>query len=123
MKKFWQEKDIEKLFYDLDDTWQKGDVNVVKGEMNKLLITKIGFRNCVNIPDETLTFASTQDLPFGNKGIKYLWNYIEYLKKVSHINYANEVLMYLRPQAQEELFEKVKLYPISGLFNFRHSKI
>lgn len=43
MKKFWQEKDIEKLFYDLDDTWQKGDINVVKGEMNKLLIIKIGF--------------------------------------------------------------------------------
>ncbi|WKA09348.1 hypothetical protein VitviT2T_027005 [Vitis vinifera] len=40
--------------------------------------------------------------------------------EVDHFKDANEVLMYLGPDALKEVIENAELYPIQGLFNFSH---
>ncbi|KAL4011835.1 hypothetical protein IC575_028898 [Cucumis melo] len=39
--------------------------------------------------------------------------------EVDHFKDANEVLMYLGPEALKEVVDNAELYPISGLFNFK----
>ncbi|CAL1402754.1 unnamed protein product [Linum trigynum] len=160
-KKFWQEKDTEKIFYGLDDIKGADDIIIVEGEMDKLAMEEAGFRNCVSVPDGAPPLVSPKDLPPESQDTKYqyLWNCKEYLKQASRIilatdgdppgqalaeelarrlgrercwrvkwprknadSYckdANEVLMYLGPQALKDAIDDAELYPIKGLFLFR----
>ncbi|CAI0393615.1 unnamed protein product, partial [Linum tenue] len=160
-KKFWQEKDTEKIFYGLDDIKGADDIIIVEGEMDKLAMEEAGFRNCVSVPDGAPPLVSSKDLPPESQDTKYqyLWNCKDYLKQASRIilatdgdppgqalaeelarrlgrercwrvkwprknedSYckdANEVLMYLGPQAVKDAIDDAELYPIKGLFLFR----
>ncbi|CAN1226461.1 Twinkle homolog protein, chloroplastic/mitochondrial [Linum grandiflorum] len=160
-KKFWQEKDTEKIFYGLDDIKGADDIIIVEGEIDKLAMEEAGFRNCVSVPDGAPPLVSSKDLPPETQDTKYqyLWNCKEYLKQASRIilatdgdppgqalaeelarrlgrercwrvkwpkkngdSYckdANEVLMYLGPQALKDALDNAELYPIKGLFLFR----
>ncbi|CAK9151486.1 unnamed protein product [Ilex paraguariensis] len=62
-KKFWQERDTEKIFYGLDDIKGESDIIIVEGEMDKLAMEEAGFRNCVSVPDGAPPSVSTKDLP------------------------------------------------------------
>ncbi|XP_077253340.1 twinkle homolog protein, chloroplastic/mitochondrial-like isoform X2 [Tasmannia lanceolata] len=159
-KKFWQEKDTEKILYGLDDIKQAGDVIIVEGEIDKLSMEEAGYRNCVSVPDGAPPKVSNKELPAMEEDTKYqyLWNCKEYLDKASRIilatdadppgqalaeelarrlgrercwrvkwpkkpdndvcKDANEVLMYLGPDALKEVIENAELYPIRGLFQF-----
>ncbi|XP_023756324.1 primase homolog protein-like [Lactuca sativa] len=50
-KKFRQECDTEKILYGLDDIEGESDIIIVEGEMDKLAMEEVGFRNCVSVPD------------------------------------------------------------------------
>ncbi|CAM8893854.1 unnamed protein product [Rhodiola kirilowii] len=91
-KKFWQEKDTEKIFYGLDDIKDASDVIIVEGEMDKLAMEEAGFRNCVSVPDGAPPSVSPKDLPPEDQDIKYqyLWNCKEYLEKASRIILATD---------------------------------
>uniref|UniRef100_A0A7N0REB7 Uncharacterized protein n=1 Tax=Kalanchoe fedtschenkoi TaxID=63787 RepID=A0A7N0REB7_KALFE len=91
-KKFWQEKDTEKIFYGLDDIKEASDVIIVEGEMDKLAIEEAGFRNCVSVPDGAPPSVSAKDLPPEDRDIKYqyLWSCKEYLDKASRIILATD---------------------------------
>ncbi|KAJ0082243.1 hypothetical protein Patl1_11544 [Pistacia atlantica] len=92
MKRFWQEKDTEKVFYGFDDIEGESDIIIVEGEMDKLSMEEAGFRNCVSVPDGAPAQVSTKDLPPEDKDTKYqyLWNCKEYLKKASRIILATD---------------------------------
>ncbi|KAJ0082567.1 hypothetical protein Patl1_11545 [Pistacia atlantica] len=47
MKRFWQEKDAEKVFYGLDDIEGESDIIIVEGEMDKLSMEEARLCNCV----------------------------------------------------------------------------
>ncbi|GAV65613.1 AAA_25 domain-containing protein/Toprim_4 domain-containing protein [Cephalotus follicularis] len=91
-KKFWQEKDTEKIFYGLDDIDGEMDVIIVEGEMDKLAMEEAGFRNCVSVPDGAPHSVSPKDPPPHEKDTKYqyLWNCKEYLKEASRIILATD---------------------------------
>ncbi|XP_044496991.1 twinkle homolog protein, chloroplastic/mitochondrial isoform X2 [Mangifera indica] len=92
VKRFWQEKDTEKVFYGLDDIDGERDIIIVEGEIDKLSMEEAGFRNCVSVPDGAPASVSTKDLPPEDKDIKYkyLWNCREYLNKASRIILATD---------------------------------
>uniref|UniRef100_A0A1D1YS60 DNA primase/helicase n=1 Tax=Anthurium amnicola TaxID=1678845 RepID=A0A1D1YS60_9ARAE len=158
-KKFFQEKDTEKIFYGLDDLKQATDIIIVEGEMDKLAMEEAGFRSCVSVPDGAPAQVS-KNLPEKeeDKKYQYLWNCKEYLDKASRIilatdadnpgqalaeelarrigkercwrvtwpmkndvevcKDANEVLMYLGPDALKRAIEDAEPFPIKGLFRF-----
>ncbi|KAJ8758612.1 hypothetical protein K2173_000333 [Erythroxylum novogranatense] len=160
-KRFWQEKDAEKVFYGLDDIKGAEDIIIVEGEFDKLAMEEAGFHNCVSVPDGAPPSVSPKELPPVDQDTKYqyLWNCKEYLNKASriilatdgdlpgqalseelarrigkercwrvkwpkknefsHFKDANEVLMYMGPDALKEVVENAELFPIRGLFNFR----
>ncbi|XP_059638244.1 uncharacterized protein LOC132280134 [Cornus florida] len=156
-KKFWQEKDTEKIFYGLDDISNTSDIIIVEGEVDKLAMEEAGFRNCVSVPDGAAPPVSTKEFfqsADQDTKYQYLWNCKEYLEKASRIilatdgdrpgqalaeelarrlgrercwqvswpkNFkdANEVLMFMGPDALKKVIEKAELYPIRGLFNFK----
>ncbi|XP_050367783.1 twinkle homolog protein, chloroplastic/mitochondrial [Argentina anserina] len=93
-KKFWQEKDTERIFYGLDDIKDTNDIIIVEGEMDKLAMEESGYRNCVSVPDGAPAKASPsdKDLPPEEQDTKYqfLWNCKEYLKKESRIILATD---------------------------------
>ncbi|KAK9267244.1 hypothetical protein L1049_009666 [Liquidambar formosana] len=91
-KKFWQEKDTEKIFYGLDDIKEASDIIIVEGEMDKLAMEEAGFRNCVSVPDGAPPSVSTKELPSEDQDTKYqyLWNCKEYLEKASRIILATD---------------------------------
>ncbi|KAM1213090.1 hypothetical protein PS2_004548 [Malus domestica] len=91
-KKFWQEKDTEKIFYGLDDIKGTNDIIIVEGEIDKLAMEEAGFRNCVSVPDGAPPKVSSKELPPEEKDTKYqyLWNCKEYLKKASRIVLATD---------------------------------
>lgn len=91
-KRFWQERDTEKIFYGLDDIKDQSDIIIVEGEMDKLAMEEAGFRNCVSVPDGAPASVSTKDLPPEQKDTKYqyLWNCKEYLEKASRIILATD---------------------------------
>ncbi|KAJ6301325.1 hypothetical protein OIU77_015600 [Salix suchowensis] len=62
-KRFWQEKDTEKVFYGLDDIKGADEIIIVEGEMDKLAMEEAGFRNCVSVPDGAPPSVSPKDLP------------------------------------------------------------
>ncbi|XP_040362794.1 twinkle homolog protein, chloroplastic/mitochondrial isoform X3 [Rosa chinensis] len=93
-KKFWQEKDTERIFYGLDDIKDTNDIIIVEGEMDKLAMEEAGYRNCVSVPDGAPPKASPpdKDVPPEEQDTKYqfLWNCKEYLKKESRIILATD---------------------------------
>ncbi|VVA28376.1 PREDICTED: twinkle [Prunus dulcis] len=91
-KKFWQEKDTEKIFYGLDDIKGTNDIIIVEGEIDKLAMEEAGFHNCVSVPDGAPPKVSSKDLPPEEQDTKYqyLWNCKEYLKKASRIILATD---------------------------------
>ncbi|KAL7211226.1 hypothetical protein ACSBR2_014160 [Camellia fascicularis] len=91
-KKFWQEKDTEKIFYGLDDIKDSNDIIIVEGEMDKLAMEEAGFRNCVSVPDGAPASVSKKELPSEEQDTKYqyLWNCKEYLEKASRIILATD---------------------------------
>ncbi|KAF5733612.1 twinkle protein chloroplastic/mitochondrial [Tripterygium wilfordii] len=91
-KRFWQEKDTEKILYGLDDIKGASDVIIVEGEIDKLSMEEAGFRNCVSVPDGAPPSVSPKDLPPEKKDTKYqyLWNCKEYLEKASRIILATD---------------------------------
>lgn len=90
-KRFWQEKDTEKVLYGLDDIKEASDIIIVEGEMDKLSMEEAGFRNCVSVPDGAPAKVS-KEIPSEEKDIKYqyLWNCKEYLEKASRIILATD---------------------------------
>ncbi|KDP34842.1 hypothetical protein JCGZ_09130 [Jatropha curcas] len=91
-KRFWQEKDTEKIFYGLDDIKGADEIIIVEGEMDKLAMEEAGFLNCVSVPDGAPPSISSKDLPPKDKDTKYqyLWNCKEYLKRASRIILATD---------------------------------
>ncbi|GLU17500.1 hypothetical protein SLE2022_338640 [Rubroshorea leprosula] len=91
-KRFWQERETERIFYGLDDIEEASDVIIVEGEMDKLAMEEAGFRNCVSVPDGAPPSVSANELPVEEKDIKYqyLWNCKEYLKTASRIILATD---------------------------------
>ncbi|XVE89437.1 hypothetical protein DITRI_Ditri19aG0201300 [Diplodiscus trichospermus] len=91
-KRFWQEKDTEKIFYGLDDIEDASDIIIVEGEMDKLAMEEAGFRNCVSVPDGAPPSVSQKEVPAEQQDTKYqyLWNCKEYLKKASRIILATD---------------------------------
>ncbi|XWS20765.1 hypothetical protein CRYUN_Cryun31cG0130500 [Craigia yunnanensis] len=63
VKRFWQEKDTEKIFYGLDDIEDASDIIIVEGEMDKLAMEEAGFRNCVSVPDGAPPSVSQKEVP------------------------------------------------------------
>jgi len=50
-KKFRQEKDKKKIFYGLDDLVDQDTAIIVEGEIDKLSLEAVGYKNCVSVPD------------------------------------------------------------------------
>ncbi|KAK9152410.1 hypothetical protein Syun_010719 [Stephania yunnanensis] len=167
-KRFWQERDAERILYGLDDIKGASDIIIVEGEIDKLAMEEAGFQNCVSVPDGAPSKVNPKELPsetelvsllpYIDSKFQYLWNCKEYLEKASRIilatdadapgqalaeelarrlgrercwrvkwpktsservcKDANEVLMFLGPDALRELIEQAELYPIRGLFRF-----
>ncbi|KAL5577829.1 hypothetical protein UlMin_019528 [Ulmus minor] len=90
-KRFWQEKDMEIVFYGLDDINDATEIIIVEGEMDKLSVEEAGFRNCVSVPGGAPGKVSNK-LPSLEKDMayQYLWNSKEYLDKVSQIILATD---------------------------------
>ncbi|KAK8641651.1 hypothetical protein V6N13_011035 [Hibiscus sabdariffa] len=91
-KRFWQEKDTEKVLYGLDDIEDASDIIIVEGEMDKLAMEEAGFRNCVSVPDGAPPSVSKKEVPDEEQDTKYqyLWNCKEYLEKASNIILATD---------------------------------
>ncbi|KAM7276644.1 hypothetical protein ACFE04_018510 [Oxalis oulophora] len=110
-KKFWQEKDTDKIFYGLDDIEGESEIIIVEGEMDKLSMEEAGFLNCVSVPDGAPASVNPKDLPPQTQAAN-----IHVLINVYLI--CLEVLMFKGPNALREVIENAELYPIRGLFNF-----
>ncbi|TYH70514.1 hypothetical protein ES332_D05G122600v1 [Gossypium tomentosum] len=91
-KRFWQEKDTEKILYGLDDIADASDIIIVEGEMDKLAMEEAGFCNCVSVPDGAPPSVSEKEVPAEEQDTKYqyLWNCKEYFKKASRIILATD---------------------------------
>ncbi|KAK8296364.1 hypothetical protein V6Z12_D05G119900 [Gossypium hirsutum] len=91
-KRFWQEKDTEKILYGLDDIADASDIIIVEGEMDKLAMEEAGFCNCVSVPDGAPPSVSEKEVPGEEQDTKYqyLWNCKEYFKKASRIILATD---------------------------------
>ncbi|PKA52258.1 Twinkle like protein, chloroplastic/mitochondrial [Apostasia shenzhenica] len=90
-KKFWQEKDTEKIFYGLEDILPGCDIIIVEGEIDKLSMEEAGFRNCVSVPNGAVGKVS-EKVPseVEDKGFQYLWTCKEYLDKAPRIILATD---------------------------------
>ncbi|KAK1554098.1 hypothetical protein Q3G72_007910 [Acer saccharum] len=62
-KRFWQEKDAEKILYGLDDIEGASDIVIVEGEIDMLSMEEAGIYNCVSVPDGAPPKVSQKDLP------------------------------------------------------------
>ncbi|KAJ0018132.1 hypothetical protein Pint_11342 [Pistacia integerrima] len=135
---------LKRLFYGLDDIEGESDIIIVEGEMDKLSMEEVKAFVIVSVHGAPAQ-VSTKDLPPKDKASRIIlatdgdlpgqalaeelacrlgkercWR-VKWPKsyKVNHFKVANEVLMYLGPQGLKEVIENAKLYPISGLYNFR----
>ncbi|CAN6455717.1 unnamed protein product [Victoria cruziana] len=91
-KKFWQERNSEKILYGLEDIKLAKDIIIVEGEIDKLSMEEAGFLNCVSVPDGAPPQVSDKELPSWkqDKKYQYLWNCKEYLDKASRIILATD---------------------------------
>ncbi|KAK4488077.1 hypothetical protein RD792_003819 [Penstemon davidsonii] len=144
-KKFWQEANTEKIFYGLDDIKEASDVIIVEGEMDKLALEEAGFQNCVSVPDGAPPKVSNKELPSAEQASRIIlatdadppgqalaeelarrlgrercWR-VKWPKKndTDCFKDANEVLMFMGPDALRDVIQNAELYPIKGLFNFK----
>ncbi|KAK6150165.1 hypothetical protein DH2020_017690 [Rehmannia glutinosa] len=144
-KTFWQEANTEKIFYGLDDIKEASDIIIVEGEMDKLAMEEAGFKNCVSVPDGAPPKVSNKSLPSEEEASRIIlatdgdppgqalaeelarrlgrercWR-VKWPKKNDTESFkdANEVLMYMGPDALRGVIENAELYPIRGLFNFK----
>ncbi|PIA25369.1 hypothetical protein AQUCO_11800034v1 [Aquilegia coerulea] len=91
LKRFWQERDTERILYGLDDIKQASDIIIVEGEMDKLSMEEAGFRNCVSVPDGAPAKVSKETPPLEkDTKYQYLWNCKEYFDKASRIIIATD---------------------------------
>ncbi|KAK3198238.1 hypothetical protein Dsin_021653 [Dipteronia sinensis] len=90
-KRFWQEKDAEKILYGLDDIEGASEIVIVEGEIDMLSMEEAGIYNCVSVPDGAPPKVS-QNLPSEDQDTKYeyLWNCKDYLMKASRIILATD---------------------------------
>ncbi|KAK6123823.1 hypothetical protein DH2020_042424 [Rehmannia glutinosa] len=140
-----QEANTEKIFYGLDDIKEASDIIIVEGEMDKLAMEEAGFKNCVSVPDGAPPKVSNKSLPSEEEASRIIlatdgdppgqalaeelarrlgrercWRVKWPKKNDSEIfKDANEVLMYMGPDALRGVIENAELYPIRGLFNFK----
>ncbi|KAL6873781.1 hypothetical protein ACP4OV_013863 [Aristida adscensionis] len=143
-KKFSQEANTERILYGLDDIKRAQDVIIVEGEIDKLSMEEAGYRNCVSVPDgapprvsnkvpdkeqaSRIILATDADPPgqalaeelARRLGKERCWR-VNWPKRneTDICKDANEVLMFLGPQALRKVIEDAELYPIRGLFSFR----
>ncbi|KAL7089565.1 hypothetical protein ACP275_13G192900 [Erythranthe tilingii] len=91
-KKFWQEKNAEKILYGLDDITEADEIIIVEGEIDKLSVEEAGYYNCVSVPGGAPQTVSIKELPTPDKdtSFQYLWNCINYLDKASRIILATD---------------------------------
>ncbi|KAL8033835.1 hypothetical protein ABFX02_13G182100 [Erythranthe guttata] len=91
-KKFWQEKNAEKILYGLDDITEANEIIIVEGEIDKLSVEEAGYYNCVSVPGGAPQTVSIKELPTPDKdtSFQYLWNCINYLDKASRIILATD---------------------------------
>uniref|UniRef100_A0A0D9WT51 SF4 helicase domain-containing protein n=1 Tax=Leersia perrieri TaxID=77586 RepID=A0A0D9WT51_9ORYZ len=116
----------------------------VEGEIDKLSMEEAGYRNCVSVPDgappkvssklpdkeqaSRIILATDADPPgqalaeelARRLGKERCWR-VNWPKKNENeiCKDANEVLMFLGPQALKKVIEDAELYPIRGLFSFK----
>ncbi|XP_042415854.1 twinkle homolog protein, chloroplastic/mitochondrial-like isoform X1 [Zingiber officinale] len=90
-KKFWQEKDKERILYGLDDIKNASEIIIVEGEIDKLSMEEAGYCNCVSVPDGAPPSVS-ENIPTEEKDTKFqfLWNCKAYLEKASRIILATD---------------------------------
>ncbi|EXB75185.1 hypothetical protein L484_025964 [Morus notabilis] len=90
-KRFWQEKDTEKVLYGLHDIIDTDEIIIVEGELDKLSVEEAGLRNCVSVPGGAPGKVSDK-LPSFEKdtAFRYLWNCKQYLDKASRIVLATD---------------------------------
>ncbi|XP_078438154.1 twinkle homolog protein, chloroplastic/mitochondrial-like [Wolffia australiana] len=90
-KRFFQEKNTERVFYGLDDIKTASEIIIVEGEIDKLSLEEAGFPNCISVPDGAPSKVSP-DIPQENEDtqFQYLWNCKEYLEKASRIILATD---------------------------------
>lgn len=91
-KKFWQEKNTERILYGLDDIKRASEIIIVEGEIDKLSLEEAGFLNCVSVPDGAPAKVSPKELPHEeeDKKYEYLWNCKSYLEKATRIILATD---------------------------------
>lgn len=91
-KRFWQEKDTEKMLYGLDDIREANEIIIVEGEIDKLSMEEAGFYNCVSVPSGAPQTISLKEVPSLEKdtSYQYLWNCKDYLDKASRIILATD---------------------------------
>lgn len=91
-KRFWQEKHGEKIPYGLDDIKEAREIIIVEGEIDKLSMEEVGYRNCISVPDGAPSKVSTKELPpvEQDKKYEYLWNSKEYFEQATRIILATD---------------------------------
>ncbi|KAF3450214.1 hypothetical protein FNV43_RR06294 [Rhamnella rubrinervis] len=86
-KRFWQEKDTEKVLYGLDDI---NDAAEVEGEIDKLSMEEAGLHNCVSVPGGAPKNVSKLSSLAKGTAYQYLQNCKQYFDKVCRIILATD---------------------------------
>ncbi|KAK4491541.1 hypothetical protein RD792_002293 [Penstemon davidsonii] len=91
-KKYWQERNTEKMLYGIDDIAEADEIIIVEGELDKLSVEEAGYYNCVSVPSGAPQTVSLKELPSPEKdvGFQYIWNCKDYLDKASRIILATD---------------------------------
>ncbi|KAL3616798.1 hypothetical protein CASFOL_039192 [Castilleja foliolosa] len=91
-KRFWQVKNMKKVFYGLDDIAEADEIIIVEGEIDKLSVEEAGYYNCVSVPGGAPQTVSLKELPSIEKDttFQYLWNCKDYFDKASRIIFATD---------------------------------
>ena len=91
-KSFWQVKGAEKILYGLDDVAGEEEVIIVEGEMDKLALEMVGFRNVVSVPDGAPGKVKDGALPSpeDDRKYEYLWNCRAQLDTISRFVIATD---------------------------------
>lgn len=91
-KRFWQETHGEKIPYGLDDIKEAREIIIVEGEIDKLSMEEVGYKNCISVPDGAPSKVSTKALPpvEQDKKYGYLWSSKEYFEQATRIILATD---------------------------------
>ncbi len=147
-KQFLQEKDCEKIFYNIDSLLGKEIAIYTEGEIDALSFIEAGFDSVVSIPDG----APNSPVKAGSKKLEYLENCAEQIlpikkhylafdndkngrilteeiaTRLGKVNCwlvdfadckdANEYLLKHGKEALKQLIEQAKPFPLEGFFDF-----